>query len=133
MRKDHLVVIGNFTQASDAHIARIRLDAEDIESFVEGENTAIVYPLYGTAIGGIRLVVHEDDREAAQKIIEEMAVDTRASYLESLSICPACKSENIAKDPIPGIIMILLFALTFGLYWLVFYRKYRCEDCSHVW
>ena len=55
------VIIGTYPEATAAHLARVRLDAEGIESWLVDENTASVYPFYTQAIGGVKLAVREDD------------------------------------------------------------------------
>jgi hypothetical protein len=48
------------------------LQQEGIPYFFENEITLSVAPFYSTALGGIRLKVHQNDFEAVQEILDNL-------------------------------------------------------------
>ncbi|MCQ2265979.1 MAG: DUF2007 domain-containing protein [Bacteroidales bacterium] len=67
----NLVVAETFFSASKAHIAQGRLQEEGIESMISDETVTQVIGITA-GLGGIRLLVNEDDLDQAQKLIAEM-------------------------------------------------------------
>ena len=97
------------------------------------ENIVAVQPLYSTAVGGVKLVVNSSDENEARNILQKYREEQKKYEATIDNQCPACQSENINRN-IPGrILFILLCILTFGLLWLLFYTKHKCNDCGHVW
>lgn len=52
-------------------IIRGRMEAEGIETFVQDELTIQIDPLYSNALGGIKLMVQQQDAERANEILAE--------------------------------------------------------------
>ncbi len=69
------ITIRRFSTVMDAHIVRVLLENNGIPSEVFDENIATVNPLYIQAIGGIRLMVSEQDKEKALLLLEQMDQD----------------------------------------------------------
>jgi len=67
---DKLVEIARFISAGEASIARNALEVEGIEARLDGEAMATWFWYFGSAIGGVRLWVREDDVEQARQILE---------------------------------------------------------------
>lgn len=65
-----LVPVRIYNNAIDAHMGRVTLEFNGIDCFVFDEHTVTANPLYGTAVG-IRLMVREDDLEAAHEALEK--------------------------------------------------------------
>ena len=126
-------VVGIFSQPTEAYLARVRLASEGIESSLIDENIVTVNPLYANAVGGVKLVVREEDAQAARQIIETLESESRSRYQTNLLQCPNCKSEDVGKNTVGGTAIILLTILTLGLAWLLFYRRHKCNSCGHVW
>lgn len=63
-----LVTIGQFRETAEAELARGRLDSAGIESFLVGENTAM---LYGTGLGGLLLQVKPKDEADARSLLAD--------------------------------------------------------------
>ena len=66
---NELVTIAAFSNETDAHLARIRLEGEGIKSYLADANIAAVNWLYTGAVGGIKLQVMSDDAEEAAAIL----------------------------------------------------------------
>jgi hypothetical protein len=71
-----LVTVGQFRETAEAELARGRLDSAGIESFLAGENTAM---LYGTGLGGLLLQVNPKDEVDARSLLEDPG-DPKAAY-----------------------------------------------------
>lgn len=63
-----LVTVGQFRETAEAELARGRLDSAGIESFLVGENTAM---LYGTGLGGLLLQVKPKDEADARSLLAD--------------------------------------------------------------
>lgn len=129
----HQVIIGAYPEATAAHLARVRLDAEGIESWLVDENTASVYPFYTQTIGGVKLAVREGDALAAANFIQGLDATEKARHQQHLHQCPMCGSKNVGENAMRFGWLLLLTLLTFGLYLTLFYRKRKCGDCGSVW
>lgn len=129
----HQVIIGTYPEATAAHLASVRLDAEGIESWLVDENTASVYPFYTQAIGGVKLAVREDDALAAASVIQGLDATEQDRYQQNLYQCPMCGSKNVGENAMRFFWLLLLTLLTFGLYLQMFYRRHKCKDCGRVW
>ncbi|HKT15758.1 MAG TPA: DUF2007 domain-containing protein [Allosphingosinicella sp.] len=60
-----LVELHRFATPIEAELARLRLNAEGIVSIVFDAET-----LYATVFTGVRLMVDEDDKDEAEKLLE---------------------------------------------------------------
>ena len=127
------VIIGTYPEATAAHLARARLDAQGIESWLVDENVASVYPFYSLAIGGVKLAVREVDAAAAASAIQALDATELHRYQQSLYQCPMCGSKKVGENYMRFAWLLLLTLLTFGLYLTLFYRRHRCLDCGSVW
>lgn len=66
MQQDHTIVLSIYNDILEANIAREKLKANGIDSFLENENVMGLNPL-----GGIELKIFSKDKEAAEKILAE--------------------------------------------------------------
>ena len=112
----------------EADLLCAQLASYGIEAYVPDQNTATVLPLYGGALGGIRIQVKEADLEKAREVMRDMAAVTEKNEVK----CPACQSAKVcyqrASWPFFAVI-ILLFGVP--LLWLS--KKYTCRSCGHRW
>ena len=69
---DNLVTLITFNFMHDLAILKGRLEVDGIECFVKDEYTVTANPLYGPAVGGIKLQVRESDIENAKQILIEL-------------------------------------------------------------
>ena len=67
----NLVTIWTFPYQHQLLIIRGRLEAEGIVTYAQDELTIQVDPLYSNALGGIKLMVNEDDVTRANEILAE--------------------------------------------------------------
>lgn len=73
-----------------AHIALGILQENNINCWLKDENTVTIDPILGYAIGGIKLMVTNDQLEDATKILTQLEEEKRKKYT-----CPNCGSNNI--------------------------------------
>ena len=66
-----LITIWTFPYQHQMLIIRGRLESEGIETFAQDELTIQIDPLYSNALGGIKLMVYEEDAERATEILAE--------------------------------------------------------------
>lgn len=63
--------ITEFYLAQDAYMAKSLLESEDIQVFLKDEMTAQVFSLFNNMIGGVKLLVPEEQAEQAIQILKE--------------------------------------------------------------
>lgn len=113
----------------DAHLLMNRLESEGIECWLKDENTVTIDPLLTNAVGGIKLMVTEEDYPKALELFRQIEYD-RKQQLE----CPNCKSHNIELVSTPRkasnwFTAIITFAL--GDFALTVDKVNHCFDCGH--
>nr|WP_315163353.1 DUF2007 domain-containing protein [uncultured Flavobacterium sp.] len=64
--------IAIFNHSHEIVVLKHILQQEDIPYFFENEITLSVAPFYSTALGGIKLKVHQNDFEAVQEILDNL-------------------------------------------------------------
>lgn len=65
------VMIARYRDSGEAMIAKSMLDSAGIECFLGDENLVRIDWFYSNLIGGIKLMVREEDAETARKLLEE--------------------------------------------------------------
>lgn len=72
MSMKNFKTIAVFTFPSEYAVLRLLLEQQGIKHVFLHETMIGVLPFHSNAFGGIRLQVHENDIEAAKKIIKEL-------------------------------------------------------------
>ena len=62
-------IIRRFDSSIEAHIVQGKLLSHGVPCFLKDEQIVSIYPLYGIAVGGIKLLIREEDIEIAEKIL----------------------------------------------------------------
>ena len=65
------VVLRRYRDMPEAFVAKSVLDAAGIESFLQDDNVVRMDWLWSNAMGGIKLIVRENDAEEAEKILSQ--------------------------------------------------------------
>jgi hypothetical protein len=134
-----------FTQPHEAHLAKGVLESEGIETIVHDDVTAQVNNFYSNAIGGVKVLISNDDFEEGIKILkkggyiqeniknDELRIETYivGSKTEK-NKCPYCLSENFSKSRKPNVASILGVFL-FNAFIPIFKTHYHCFDCNKRW
>ncbi len=117
------VNIAYYDNAIDAHMAKSKLEAHGIESYLADEHSATMMSHLNNALGGIKLRVLESNSEEARKILEIKN--------ELIKECPNCNSPDTIEQSyvkwgtIVAAIIIGLFPNK--------NRQFQCKNCEHVW
>ena len=112
-----------------ANLVLQRLEEEEITAYLQDENTVTVSPMYAMAVGGIKLMVHEEHAPRALELIKEW----ESEYKQAAS-CPKCASHNILYVPQavnPGNWIIAIATWLFGNYAVSAKQVYKCNNCGH--
>lgn len=80
-----MTAIARFLVPEDAHLFRAYLASEGIESWVLDEHTIQLFWHYSNALGGVRVVVNDEDVEEAETI--------HAGYVAALRAKPVQDAE----------------------------------------
>ena len=113
-----------------AHIAMGRLQEEGINCWLKDENTLSIDPLLNNALGGIKLMVAQEQLVRARKILQQMEQE----YRDTLT-CPLCGSHDFVKldklEKEPGLLsMVTRFFM--GKDAKDEETKYRCGTCFQI-
>ncbi|MBC8105978.1 MAG: hypothetical protein H7Z14_05265 [Anaerolineae bacterium] len=154
------ITVATFWQSAQVHIARLRLESQDIDCFVIDENLVATDWLLAPAVGGIKLQVREADATAAREALMRPADsdsirDEREPgdsdepedvFLPHASFCPQCGSDQVSQPWVTrrtvwaGIVALILsglvlLPLTGSLFiaYLILMRPRRCGACKHQW
>ncbi|MCG7488238.1 MULTISPECIES: DUF2007 domain-containing protein [unclassified Vibrio] len=127
-----MIVVARFSFPHEAHIAKASLEAAGIESCIADEHTINTQWLYSNAIGGVRLMVAEQDLEQAENILSTDFSDVLCAEQSATSQdhCPKCDSvkiEPFTKGKRSAFLVFILLGFP-----LFFYKHgYRCKECGH--
>ena len=127
--KMDFVILQSFNNYLDAHLLMAKLESEDIQCWLQDENTVTLYPILTNAVGGIKLFVNKNDLSRARQIFWEIE-NNRKKTIE----CPKCKGHNIELVSTPRkaanwFSAILTFFL--GDYALTVDKVNHCFDCGN--
>ncbi|MES2924853.1 MAG: hypothetical protein V4819_25080 [Verrucomicrobiota bacterium] len=86
-----MITVATFTTPEDAHLFRMFLESRGIQGFLLDENFVQLFWNYSNAVGGVRLVVEEEDgNDAALAYQEYMAALRTGLYpLQPVRAWPA--------------------------------------------
>ena len=122
---NNYTVLAVFEYSTEAQLMVSKLDSENIKTILKDEKTIDSDPLISQAIGGVKLLVHNNDLEKAVAIYNEIRVYQKDKNGDNLH-CPSCNSTHILiAPPERKNIFYMLFP---------FFEKtkYICNDCKTV-
>ena len=136
------VTIISLTYPNEAYMVQAYLESQGIRTTLKDEFTVQVNNFYSNAIGGVKVMVKEDDFNDAMKLLQEGGYlnpeEKSEAEVEIIntttnkSQCPFCHSGNIGKKRDPNILMLVL-ALLLGIIFPLFRKTYVCFDCNKEW
>ncbi|MEA1787235.1 DUF2007 domain-containing protein [Arenibacter sp. GZD96] len=122
--KEKFFVLGAFEYVADVEILKGKLTSEGIAVFLKDENIVNADPLISNAIGGVKVMVYEEDAEQALRIyntLRNYAVDAHGHPI----ICPNCKAARSES-----------YYARRGVFYKLFpffeKRKYKCLNCNMI-
>lgn len=148
-----MIQLKRFDNPFEANLAKGKLESSGIYSFLKDEHIAINY--INQAVGGIKLMVEEQDLERAFHILEHeryteselkdafysqhynIKKDTTLSEaptkkkIESKITCPNCSAPNPKKNVFYEFLHTILSILVLSP--PPFIKKYNCQKCGNKW
>ncbi len=122
---NNYTVLAVFEYSTEAHLMISKLDSENIRSMLMDEKTIDSDPLISQAIGGVKLLVHDDDFENAVTIYNDMRAYQKDKNGDDIH-CTGCNSVRVlTAPPQRKNIFYMLFP---------FFEKTKniCNDCKTV-
>ena len=120
--------VRSFDNYIPASMMMQRLEEEGIKAYLKDEHTVTLSPMFSNAIGGIKLMVYNDQLERAIVLISNL----EKQYLEA-GACPQCGSlqvQYITKQD-PANWLTGLISWFFSSYAITIKQVYHCYECDH--
>ena len=96
---DNYTVLDIFEYSAEAQVAKTKLEAEGLQMMLMDEKTVDSDPLISQAIGGVKLLVHNDDVKDARRIYSRIRTYITDEN-DQLFTCPNCSSNKILIAPL---------------------------------
>lgn len=122
---DNYTILEVFDYSTSSQITKSKLESEGIRVMLMDETTIDADPLISQAIGGVKLLVHNDDLDKAIHIYNEIRTYETSSNGNKIQ-CPNCGSTRILVAP-PQEQKIWLRLFPFFEK-----KKYICNDCKTI-
>lgn len=122
---DNYTILTTFPYSSEAQITKSKLEAEGIRVLLLDEKTIDSDPLISQAIGGVKLLVYNDDAEAALKIYNRIRL-YETDKTGNAIVCPNCQSTKIL---IAELTRKNIFYMLFPFFEKT---KFRCNVCNTI-
>jgi rubredoxin len=106
-----------------------QLEDEGIKAYLQDEHTVTIDPILTNAIGGIKLMVYNEQLERAMQLISSF----EKAYREAV-VCPQCQSTSVHYITQPNNTTNWFTAIAswlFGSYALSYKKVYKCSDCGY--
>jgi predicted RNA-binding Zn-ribbon protein involved in translation (DUF1610 family) len=84
------VPVWSYDNYVSAHIAMGRLEEDGFNCWLKDENTVTIDPILTNAVGGIKLMVAENEAQKAVDLLKQLQREHKATVT-----CPKCGSHNI--------------------------------------
>ncbi|MDX8552573.1 DUF2007 domain-containing protein [Tenacibaculum sp. 1B UA] len=123
--QDNHTILAVFEYSTEAQVVKTKLDSENIKTLLMDEKTIDSDPLISQAIGGVKLLVHNNDLEKAATIYNEIREYTKDENGNNTH-CPKCNSTKIlVADLQRKNIFFMLFPFFES-------KKFICNDCKTI-
>ena len=111
-----------------ANIILTKMQAAGIECYLLDEFTVTIDPLLSNAIGGIKLVVRENDETRARNLLRQFDKE-----YQQAATCPNCGSNNFVYIAKPGAknFLTAIFTRMFSSYVPAPDYVYQCGNCGY--
>jgi transposase-like protein len=130
-----LVTVARFRDLIEAQLAKGKLEAAGIETFLANENIVSLDWFYSNAVGGLRLQVAEEDLEDATAIladpIPDEIIEEPSGVVYTQPHCPRCDSLDIGFETINR---LWSYGLMFVIAPIPVRRSdWKCQNCGAEW
>ncbi|MDO6674257.1 DUF2007 domain-containing protein [Tenacibaculum sp. 1_MG-2023] len=123
--QDNHTILAVFEYSTEAQVVKTKLDSENIKTLLMDEKTIDSDPLISQAIGGVKLLVHNNDLEKAATIYNEIREYTKDENGNNTH-CPKCNSTKIlVADLQRKNIFFMLFPFFES-------KNLICNDCKTI-
>ena len=122
---DNYKILAVFEYSTEAHVTKSKLDSEGFKTMLMDEKTIDSDPLISNAIGGVKLLVHNNDFEKALEIYNDIRIYQKDKNGNDI-FCTNCNSNRILIAPIQRKnVFYMLFP---------FFEKTRhiCNSCKTI-
>jgi len=121
-------ILETFDNYIEANLMLGRMEEAGIHCWLKDENTATINPILTNAIGGIKLMVLDDDVAKAIEILTALKEEKRKNFA-----CPHCGSHNIeyiTSNRKTSNIISSLLTWMFSNYAVGVHQIWHCFDCN---
>lgn len=123
--RDDYTILTVFEYSTEAQLTKSKLDSEGIRTMLMDEKTVDSDPLISQAIGGVKLLVHNEDLERGLNIYNE--IRDYEKYDDGKEInCIQCNSSRIL---VAAVQRKSLFYMLFPFFEK---RKLICNECKTI-
>jgi len=123
--QDNYTILAVFEYSTEAQVAKAKLDSEKIRTLLMDEKTIDSDPLLSQAIGGVKLLVHNNDLDKASDIYDTFRTYEKDKNGKNIN-CPQCASTRI----------LVADAQRKSFFYMLFpffeRRKLICNDCKTI-
>ena len=122
-------VIAHFDNYVSANMILAKLQNEGIFCRLMDEYTNTINPIFGNVIGGIKLVVKENDVPAANRWLAQF----KEEFMKTV-VCPKCglNEIEIITTNTPANIATKIFTWLISSYALSAESVYQCQACGYI-
>lgn len=125
------VTVASFSLSTEAHLARLKLEHENIDCVIVDEHMISTNWLLSPALGGIKLQVPPDQARMARELLGDNAIppspwDERE--LAEFARCPHCGVGEFVQVP-PSRWVLGISVLLLGLPLLFLPPRWACNHC----
>jgi len=120
----------------EADAIQMLLETEGIHAEILDWAAITLAPYLSNAFGGIRIIVNDEDYDAACEILKQRGDATAWVPTEGIFICPKCQSNHVIYERafIPVNIWHLSMYFLFDKQKLEpSHRRFTCKQCHHRW
>jgi hypothetical protein len=129
-----LVMVRRFRDLPEALLAKGSLNSTGIECFLADDNMVRMDWFISNLIGGIKLLVDEEDAEAATAILDQpipKTIDVEGVGEYQQPSCPNCESLDVNFEGLNA--KIAYTSAYFGVPIPVQQKAWVCHACGHHW
>lgn len=123
--RDDYTILTVFEYSTEAQLIKSKLDSEGIRTMLMDEKTVDSDPLISQAIGGVKLLVHNEDLGKGLSIYNEIRDYEKDKDGKEIH-CPTCNSSRILVAP----------AQRKSIFYMLFpffeKRKLICNECKTI-
>lgn len=122
---DNYTILATFPYSTEAQITKSKLEDEGLRVFLADEKTVDSDPLISQAIGGVKLLVHNEDLKESIKIYNRIRLYEKDKNGNDI-VCANCNSTKILiAEPSRKNIFYMLFPFFES-------TKLRCNVCNTI-